>query len=216
MPTLEANLEEHVLRPIAKATWWSILVRGALAILFGILVLGNPGIGLTALVLTFGVYAAIDGVAALATAIGHGRAGQSWGWYLVEGLVSLAVAALAFARPGVTILAIVLLIAFRAIALGLFELGGAVAGSVGGQAIEHRWLLAITGLVSLVFGVLLIAEPLVGSVALMWAVGVYALVFGIMLVVVGIRALVATSRADKESSYMPPTGLPGRGRMVAT
>ena len=174
-----------VIQRSARSSWWAIVLRGALAFVFGLLVLSNPSVGIAMLILMFAIYAAVDGVAALATAISHGRAGLQWGWSLVEGIVSLAVAALALARPGVTLLAIVLLIAFRAILLGLFELGGAVAG----QEADHRWLLGITGVVSLVFGILLIANPLAGSVALVWVVGVYAVVFGVMMVIVGLRAL---------------------------
>jgi len=176
------------IRNSARSSWWAIVLRGILACVFGVLVLANPGIGIAVLILMFAVYAAIDGVAALATAVDHGRSGLRWGWWLVEGLVSLAVAALALARPGITLLALVLLIAFRAILLGLIEVGGAL----GGKGLDHRWLLGITGVVSLVFGVLLIANPLAGSIALVWVIGVYALVFGVMLVVVGLRALGTT------------------------
>jgi uncharacterized membrane protein HdeD (DUF308 family) len=168
-----------------RSSWWGIVLRGILACVFGVVVLANPGIGVAALILMFAVYAAVDGVASLATAVNHGRAGLSWGWWLVEGLVSLGIAALALARPGITLLAIVLLIAFRAILLGLVEVGGAL----GGKGLDHRWLLGLTGVVSLLFGILLIANPLAGGVALVWVIGVYAVVFGIMLVVVGLRAL---------------------------
>lgn len=169
----------------ARSPWWAIVLRGVLAFVFGLLVVANPRVGVALLVLMFVVYAAADGVVALATAVTHGRAGLSWGWWLVEGIVGLAIAALALARPGLTLLAVVLLIAFRAILFGLFELGGALAG----KGLDHRWLLGLTGAVSLLFGVLLIANPLAGSLALVWVVGVYAVVFGIMMVVVGLRAL---------------------------
>ncbi len=177
--------EAVVVQSGSPSSSWSIVVRGILACIFGILVLARPAVGVAALILMFALYAAIDGVAALATAVNHGRAGLRWGWWLVEGLISLAVAALALARPGITLLAIVLLIAFRAILLGLVELGGAL----GGRGLDHRWLLGLTGVISLVFGVLLIANPLAGTAAIVWVVGVYAVVFGVMLVVVGLRSL---------------------------
>jgi uncharacterized membrane protein HdeD (DUF308 family) len=178
----------------ARSSWWAIVLRGVLAVVFGVLVLASPAVGVAVLILMFAIYAGVDGIVALITAVNHGRAGLSWGWWMVEGLVSLVVAALALARPGVTLFAIVLLIAFRAILLGLFELGGALAG----RGLDHRWLLGITGMVSLLFGVLLITNPLAGTLALTWAVGVYAVVFGVMLVVVGLRAL--GTRHDDVSS----------------
>jgi uncharacterized membrane protein HdeD (DUF308 family) len=182
-PGIKRNLEEDLEKGIGLS-WWAIVIRGLVAILFGVLVLSSPGIGVAALIITFAAYAAVDGIFALATAVTHGRAGLSWGWWLFEGIVSLAIAALAIARPGVTLLAIVLLIAFRAIILGILELGGAVTG----RELDHRWMLGLTGVVSLVFGILLIAEPFMGAVAIVWAVGVYAVVFGVMLVFVGLRA----------------------------
>ena len=169
----------------SRSSWWSIVLRGILAIAFGLLILSNPGVGLTVLVVMFAIYAAVDGVAALTTAITHGRAGLRWGWWLVEGIVGIAVAALALARPGLTLFAVVLLVAVRAIVLGFFELGAAFAG----PELNHRWLLGITGVVSLLFGVLLIANPLIGSVALVWTIGIYAVVFGIMFIGIGLRAL---------------------------
>jgi uncharacterized membrane protein HdeD (DUF308 family) len=176
---------DPTLQTSPRSSWWTIVLRGVLGCVFGLLVLANPAIGVAMLILMFAVYAAADGVVALATAVNHGRAGLRWGWWLVEGIVSLVVAALALARPGITLLAVVLLIAFRAILLGLFELGGAVAG----KGLDHRWLLGTAGIVSLVFGILMLARPLAGTAALIWVVGVYAVVFGVMLVVAGFRAL---------------------------
>jgi uncharacterized membrane protein HdeD (DUF308 family) len=176
---------ELAVQPAARSSWWAIVLRGILACIFGILVLANPSVGVAFLILMFAVYAAVDGVAALATAVSHGRAGLRWGWWLFEGLVSLAVAALALAWPGITLLAVVLLIAFRAILLGLIELGGAI----GGRGLDHRWLLGVTGVVSILFGVLMLANPVAGTIAVVWVIGVYAVVFGVMLVVVGVRAL---------------------------
>jgi len=120
------------------------------------------------------------------------------------------VAALALARPGVTLLAIVLLIAFRAIALGVFELGGAFAG----RGFDHRWLLGLTGVVSILFGVLLIAQPGAGALALVWAVGVYAVVFGAMLIVVGLRALGDNRR--ESAATLPRDQVPMGPRGYAT
>src|SRR6185437_8911485 len=110
----EPFVRRVALEPTPRSSWWSIALRGILAVVFGVLVLASPRVGVAWLILVFALYAAADGIFALATAVAHGRAGLSWGWWLVEGVVSLAVAALALARPGVALLAIVLLIAFRA------------------------------------------------------------------------------------------------------
>jgi uncharacterized membrane protein HdeD (DUF308 family) len=164
--------------------WWSITLRGILAIVFGVIVLANPRIGALALVIVFGVYAALDGVAALVVATHLGRAAMRWGWWLVEGLVGLAIAVLAFLRPGATLLAIVLLVAIRAFAVGLLE----IVSAVGGWAPDHRWPLGLAGALSVLFGVLLMAEPVVGGLALVWAIGAYSVVSGIVLGAAGLRA----------------------------
>ncbi len=168
-----------------RSSSWSILLRGALAVAFGVLVLASPSMGVRALIVMFAIFAAADGIASLSTAATHGRAGLAWGWWLVEGLIGLAIAAFAFMRPGATLLAIVLVIGFRAVVLGLFELGGALAG----PRLEHRWLLGLAGVVSIAFGVLLILQPLAGTMALLWLVGAYGIVVGLALVALGLRAL---------------------------
>lgn len=171
-------------RFLAGATWWSLVLRGILAVVFGVIVLSNPALGVLALVVLFGFFAALDGVMALSMAVYLGRAGVRWGWWLFEGLVSIAVAALAFLWPGATMLVIIFLIGARAVVIGALELGGAV----GGSELDHRWLLAIAGVVSIAFGALLFAEPRAGGIAIGWAIGAYAIVSGIVLAAAGLRA----------------------------
>jgi uncharacterized membrane protein HdeD (DUF308 family) len=186
-------MDDSIIAAGVRSSSWAILLRGGLAVAFGVLLLASPGIGLAGLVLAFGIFAACDGVAALSTAVTHKRAGVSWGWWVVEGVISLGVAALAFVRPGVTILAIVLLIAFRAIALGMFEVGGAIAV----PHLEHRWLLGLTGVVSVAFGVLLVLQPIVGSLAFVWVIGAYGIVVGVMLIGVAMRCLATGTRFQR-------------------
>lgn len=157
--------------------WWSILLRALLAIVFGIIALSKPGAAAAAFVIVFAVYALADGAMAFVQAVWRGRAGLRWGWYLVEGIASVAAGVIALAYPAVTLLVIVLLVALRAIVLGLVE----VVGAFSFKGFESRWLLGLTGVVSVLFGIVLLANPLAGSLALIWVVGIYAIVFGAML-----------------------------------
>jgi len=159
------------------AAWWSIALRGIFAIVFGVIALSHPRAAAAAFVIVFAVYAFADGAGAFTQAFVRGRAGLPWGWYLFEGLVTVAIGVIALGYPHVTIFAIVFLVAVRAIALGLLEL----IGGLSWKGFEARWLLGLTGVVSLVFGILLLANPGAGAIALVWAVGVYAVVFGAML-----------------------------------
>jgi uncharacterized membrane protein HdeD (DUF308 family) len=162
-------------------------LRGVLAVLFGIIALRNPHAAVAALAIVFAVYAFADGVLDFVLAARLGRAGQRWGWYLFEGIVSVALGVIALAFPKLTFVALVLIVGLRAIALGVFELGAAFAW----EEFDARWLLGITGVLSLVLGILLLASPVIGAAALIWTIGVYAIVFGVGLFAVGLRMLSA-------------------------
>jgi uncharacterized membrane protein HdeD (DUF308 family) len=154
-----------------------------LAIVFGMIALTSPWATAAGLVVLFSAWAFIDGVFALAAAVRRARAGLRWGWFVFEGLVSLAAGAVAILFPAWTLLWLVIVVAVRAILLGGLMVGAAFSWN----GIHSRWLQGITGAVSLVFGVLLLWRPLVGGLALIWTVGIYAIVFGIMSFTLGLR-----------------------------
>jgi uncharacterized membrane protein HdeD (DUF308 family) len=173
-----------------RTAWWSILLRGLLAIIFGIIALSRPGAAAAAFVIVFAVYALADGAVAFVQAAWRGRAGLRWGWYFLEGITSVAIGVIAFAYPAITLLVIVLLVAIRAIVLGLIQIIGAFSL----KGFESRWLLGFTGVVSVLFGVLLLANPLAGSLALIWVVGIYAIIFGAMLFGHGLQVFFSQHR----------------------
>jgi uncharacterized membrane protein HdeD (DUF308 family) len=164
-------------------TGWSIAFRGVLAVVFGLIALSSPHTAAAAFIFAFAIYAFVDGAVALSTAARRGRVGLHWGWFLFEGIVSVAAGVLALVYPEMTLLLLVLFIAIRALALGILEIGGAIAW----KGIESRWLLGITGVVSILFGLLLLWNPLAGGLALVWVIGVYSLVFGAMLIALGLH-----------------------------
>jgi uncharacterized membrane protein HdeD (DUF308 family) len=174
----------------AGSAGWMVAIRGALAIAFGIIALLNPRATAMALVIVFAAWAFIDAVFAFGVAAWRGRAGLRWGWFLFEGLVSVAAGIVAIAFPKLTLLVLVLIIAFRAIALGALEIGGAFWW----KGAEWRWLYAVAGIVSILFGILLLIEPLSGVVALLWAIGIYAIIVGSAMLIAGIRAHVPERR----------------------
>jgi uncharacterized membrane protein HdeD (DUF308 family) len=163
--------------------WWVILLRGTAAILFGILAFLWPGLTLLALMLLFGVYAVIDGIAAVAFAFA-GRAGSPL-WPLVAvGALSVLAGLVAIFWPGITAFALVILIAAWAIARGIFEILAAIELR---KHIDNEWMLALAGALSVLFGILLFVQPAAGALALVWLIGMFAVAMGIVGVALGLR-----------------------------
>jgi uncharacterized membrane protein HdeD (DUF308 family) len=159
-------------------SWWALALRGVFAILFGILAFVWPGLTVEVLVLLWGAYALVDGVFALAAvAAGYGRAGQWWA-LLLEGFVGIVVGLLTFVWPGITAVALVYVIASWAIATGIFEIVAAIRLR---KYIRGEWLLALSGILSVLLGLGLFIAPGAGALVLVLWIGAYAIVFGVLL-----------------------------------
>jgi uncharacterized membrane protein HdeD (DUF308 family) len=160
------------------------LFRGLAAILFGVLTLVWPGISLAVLVLLFGIFAVISGISAIVIAL-RSREEYHWGVLLFEGILGVLAGAVALVWPGITALAFLFLIAGWAILTGTLELVAPLAFPMN----FGRGLLSVlSGIVSIVFGVLIAAQPAAGLLAVAWLIGAYAIIVGIMHVVVYFEA----------------------------
>jgi uncharacterized membrane protein HdeD (DUF308 family) len=164
-----------------KWRWWTVALRGVAAILFGLVSLWAPGVTFVWLVMLFGVYAIVDGALALALAA---RPIQSRIAIVGRGLVSILAGLLALIVPGITAMVLLLVIAAWAIVAGIFEIVMAVQLR---KQIEGEWLLAVEGILSIGFGILLMLAPLAGAIVLGLWIGAYALVLGGMLVGTALR-----------------------------
>ena len=173
----------ELLAALLAQNWWAIGLRGVLAIVFGLIALFLPGATMLSLVIVFAIYAFVDGVFGIVSAVRAAQAGQRWGLLVFEGLVNIAVAVIAVLWPGITVVAFVLLVAVWAIITGALEL--AAAFRLGTE--DGRWWLVVGGLVSLVYGALLVIAPMIGAVVLTWWLGAYALIFGVSLVVLAFK-----------------------------
>jgi uncharacterized membrane protein HdeD (DUF308 family) len=161
------------------------LVRGIIAIVFGVLALVlSPGMTLTFLVYLFGAYAFIGGVAAVATALRYTKE-EGWALLLVEGILGILAGVVAFVWPGITAFVFLFLIAAWAIVTGIMQI---VAAFVLPLGTGREWLLGLAGAASIIFGALLVYRPVSGLVALVWLIGIYALVFGILYLVAYFRS----------------------------
>jgi uncharacterized membrane protein HdeD (DUF308 family) len=164
--------------------WWALALRGALAILFGILAFAWSGITVTVLIWLFGAYVLMDGIFAIAAAWRAAGSGQHWGELFVEGVLGIAVALTAFFRPDITALVAVYLVAFWAVVTGIMEIAAAIRLR---QVIDNEWMLGLMGLVSILLGIVLCVNPGAGVLAWVWLIGVYAILFGILLIVLALK-----------------------------
>ncbi|MCK8786608.1 DUF308 domain-containing protein [Roseomonas sp. NAR14] len=173
----------EALSALLVRNWWAVALRGAVAVLFGIVALLMPVATLLSLALLFAAYLVIEGVLGIIMAARSAHDGRRWGMLLLEGLFTLAAGILIALIPGGAVLSFVLLTAAWAIISGGLMLAAAFR-----LHLDHgRWWLALGGLLSIVWGVLLVIAPVIGAVVLTWWLGAYAIAFGISLLVLGFR-----------------------------
>ncbi|MFF5208953.1 HdeD family acid-resistance protein [Streptosporangium sp. NPDC000396] len=156
-------------------TWWVYLIRGACAILFGLLAIIWPGITIYALVILFGAYAIADGVFAL---FGSGRGGSRI-WMIIYGILGILAGIAAFVWPQITALALLVLIATWAIVTGIVEIVAAIRLR---KEMQGEWMFIVSGVLSVLFGILLLARPGPGALAVVWLIGTMAIIYGIALI----------------------------------
>jgi uncharacterized membrane protein HdeD (DUF308 family) len=164
--------------------WGWIALRGVLAVLFGIIALMMPGVTLAALVLVWGAYALADGAVALVTAFRVRDLDRPMWPFLLIGLMSIGAGILTFLWPGLTALVLLMLIAFWAVATGIFQIVAAIRLR---KEIDNEWLLGLSGALSVAFGLLMIARPGAGALAVVWIIGLYALFFGALLIALAFK-----------------------------
>nr|WP_300307902.1 HdeD family acid-resistance protein [Halomonas sp.] len=164
--------------------WWVLLLRGLAAIVFGVLAWMYPAMTVEVLIIMFGAYCLVDGVLGVITALVGRKRNSQWIWLLLWGLASIVIGAITFASPGVTALVLLMFIAAWAIVTGLTQLVTAIRLR---KEVRGEWLLGLSGLASLIFGVLLIVIPGAGAIALLWLIAFYAVLFGILLVILSLR-----------------------------
>jgi uncharacterized membrane protein HdeD (DUF308 family) len=177
-----APAEQPLLPALAK-NWWLVLLRGIAAIIFGLLAFVWPGLTLLTLVLFYGAFALVDGILAVIAAIKGGAPAPRW-WLALVGIAGIIAGALTFVWPGVTALVLLFFIAGWAIAIGIFEIIGAIRLR---EEIDNEWLLIAGGVLSVLFGVAILVMPSAGALALVWMIGLYAIIYGVILVMFALR-----------------------------
>lgn len=188
MPTTPAGYSPGLvtMRPMLDGlarNWWLILLRGICAIIFGVLTFMWPGLTLITLVLLYGVFALVDGGLAIGAAIMGSQPVPRW-WLALVGVFGIAAGAVTLAWPGITGLVLLFFIAGWAIAAGIFEIVGAIKLR---KEIDGEWMLIASGVLSVLFGVLVLMFPGAGALGLAFAIGMFAIVYGALLVAFSLR-----------------------------
>jgi len=162
------------------AKWWSYLLLGILALIFGIIVLVWPTATVYVLIILFGVYALVEGVFAVVYSIIRATRGGKFFGMLMLGIIGVLVGAIVLARPGVSTLAVVWVMAFWAVLKGIMMIISAfeMTGSAGA-----RWLIGLTGLFAIIVGIIFFVHPIAGVATIILVIGIYALVAGIFMIV---------------------------------
>jgi uncharacterized membrane protein HdeD (DUF308 family) len=185
-----------MLIPLAN-NWGILLLRGVLSIAFGVMALLMPSITLAALILLFGAYAFANGVLALITAI-SGRGRRGFWMLLLEGVAGIAASIIAFLYPGLTAITLLFVVAWWAILSGGMAIASAI---VLRQELSGEWALGLSGVLSMIFGVLLLVQWQVGLVALVWIMGIYAIAAGVVLMPLAFRLRSLSHRPPQPTAH---------------
>ena len=169
---------------LLSRSWKFLLLRGLAAIAFGVLTWMRPGISVLALMFVFGTYAFVDGVIAAWTGLRGRRTNEHWSVLLLVGLTGIGVGLATLLTPLHTAWVLLLLVAVWAIVRGVFEI---TAGIYARREIEGEWVLIMAGIVSVVFGGVLLVHPISGGIAMLWMIAAYAVVAGVLLVLLAFR-----------------------------
>jgi uncharacterized membrane protein HdeD (DUF308 family) len=193
-------METNALTQLFSRFWWLLLLRGVLAILFGVAAFAWPGLTLVTLVMFFAAYSFVDGVVDVAHAVGHRKEVEHWGLLLIEGLVGIAFGVLAFVAPGLTTLVggviVALYIAAWAVITGVLRIIMSIRLC---KEIEGEWLLGFSGVISILFGLIIMARPIAGVMALVWVIGAWAIVLGIALILFAFKVRKAVGSVAQEA-----------------
>jgi uncharacterized membrane protein HdeD (DUF308 family) len=164
--------------------WWAFLLRGILALIFGIVAIFFPAAAFLALVLVFGAFAFFDGVFALVSAFTSNVRSENWWWLILEGIVGLGIGILTIIQPAAMGEAWLILIAAWALITGILEIITAVRLR---KIIQGEFWLILGGIISVLFGLAVAFYPQAGALAIGLLIGLYAILFGAIFIALGLK-----------------------------
>jgi uncharacterized membrane protein HdeD (DUF308 family) len=182
-----------------KTMRWTLGLHGLVSVVVGVMILAWPGISVYALTIVFGAYTLATGIVEFGTAF-TSRGKEERGWLALRGLLGIAVGVLVFAWPGISALALLYVIGFYAVTLGILAVFGSFRLPL---AESDAASMVLTGLVSIVFGIVIFAKPGAGALAVLALIAAFALVTGVTELVVSIGGEKLLERKAKKA-FAPP------------
>ena len=165
-------------RQISQAYWWLLILRGVVALLFGIMAIISVAFTLLFLVYLFGAYVLLDGIMAIIVSLQERRSSSAWLVVFLIGIVGIVVGVISFIHPGNVALLIFYLVALWLIIAGLF---GVIASLL--RASGTEWLSIIGGILSIIVGIVFFLHPTSSILSIVWLLGVFALIYGIIQII---------------------------------
>ena len=196
-----ANETKNVLNQMLSDIWWLVLLRAIAAILLGILLFANPSALLMVIMIYIGVYWLIDGIFTVIASLRGRKNLEHWGWAIFTGIISILAGLAVLSQP---VLSALVTTTFLAYLVGFLAIVSGISSLVSGFRLHKasgEWSMIIGGLMSLLFGLLLVFNPLFSSFVLLSMAGIFALIGGIILLLFAIRmrsAVKAGTHAPEE------------------
>ena len=180
--------------------WWTFIIRGVVAVAFGVLAFLAPAWGIAVLVALFGAWALIDGVTGLVGGIRSRGRDRSWWLSILEGIVGIVAGVFAFLFPVLAAGALIFIIAAWAIVTGVFEIVAAIRLR---EQIRGEFWLGLAGVASILYGVVIYLFPAAGALSIVWLIGSFAIAFGAFLLVLGwrLRGINELAKVDAAHDY---------------
>ena len=165
--------------------WWLFLLRGIAAIIFGILAIAWPGLTLFVLIISFGVWVMFDGVVEIWNGFTNREGHDRWWVDILLGLAGIIAGILIISLPGITAVVAMYYIGAWMVVTGLLQIFYAIKLR---EEISGEWFMVLTGVLSVILGIIFFIFPGGGAVSLVWLIAIYAILFGIILVIFSFRA----------------------------
>jgi uncharacterized membrane protein HdeD (DUF308 family) len=179
---------------LCKRTWWVFVVGGIAYVIFGVLAFVNPGVALWVMATFFAASVLVDGIFNIAGSV-RNREKDGWWIMLLIGILGLAAGGFALFNPPVSMMAFIYLVAFEAILLGVFLV---MLGYKVRQATTREWMLYVTGALSILFGVLVVANPVRGGLSIVLVIAAWAIVIGTFKILFGFRVRTLPERIGEK------------------
>jgi uncharacterized membrane protein HdeD (DUF308 family) len=187
-------------KDLLTAAWKLLLLRGAIGIVLGIVLVAWPEATIVVLMVLFGIWALVDGIGLAAQVFEKGAGTGQRVLFGVMALVALVVALVAIFRPGLAASAVTWFLGIWLLVRGVFELVGAFSATVAAP----RWLLVLGALLDLALGWLFVANPGDSAKAVAVVIGILAIAWGVVFVVLALAARSAARHLPADVSGLPP------------